>query len=117
VLAEMYIVKGNKEAKTSLEKIKKSKVKISKRRDLKAEPLSWAEVKMLSKLSGGADKLFDEEGFKKDPSLKNGSVLSENQMLKLMAKDHNFIKTPILLLENREVVYKFDDRSLKKINK
>jgi len=112
--AEVYVVGGSKGVRDSMNKIKKSKLKISRRRDLKREPLSWAEVKSLAKLSGGADKIFNGDGFENNASLKNGP-LSENQMLKLMAKDNVFIKSPILLLENRKVVYKIDTKALSRI--
>ena len=112
--AEVYVVGGSKGVRDSMDKIKKSKLKISRRRDLKREPLSWAEVKSLAKLSGGADKIFNDGGFENNASLKNGPF-SENQMLKLMAKDNVFIKSLILLLENRKVVSKIDTKALSRI--
>jgi len=105
--AQIFLVSGAKKSAEVLSSIKKAKVKISKKRDLKKNPLSWAEIKSLAKLSGGADKIFDRTGFRvngKATLSKDGTFLSENEMLKLMAQDHHFIRSPIILLENRKVI-------------
>jgi arsenate reductase len=79
-----------------------------KKRNVKEEPLSRAEVERLAETLGGAENLFSRRSVKyRELGLKD-KELSESEMLDLMAGEHTFLKRPILLIGNQAVAGFFE---------
>ncbi len=66
-------------------------------RDIKREPLDRSEISRLAALVGGAENLFSRRSVRyRELGLKD-KMLSESEMLDLMANEYTFLKRPILV--------------------
>ena len=70
-------------------------------RDLKAEPLSRAEVEDLARKVGGAEALFSKRAMKYRAMGLHERQLSEDEMLDLMAEEYTFVTRPVIVRADR----------------
>jgi arsenate reductase (glutaredoxin) len=66
-------------------------------RDLKAEPLSRAEVERLAERVGGADALFSRRALKYRLMGLHERVLGDDDLLRLMTEEYTFITRPVIV--------------------
>lgn len=84
------------------------RVAVAEFRDIKTEPLSRAEIERLARLLGGAANLFSRRSVKyRELGLKD-KIISENEMLDLMANEYTFLKRPILAAGKRAIAGFFE---------
>ena len=67
-----------------------------KKRNIKEEPLTRAEVERLATMLGGAENLFSRRSVKYRELGLRDKTLSEAEMFDLMASEYTFLKRPIL---------------------
>ncbi|MBA4121464.1 MAG: Spx/MgsR family RNA polymerase-binding regulatory protein [Acidobacteria bacterium] len=67
-----------------------------KKRNIKEEPLSRAEVERLTTMLGGAENLFSRRSIKYRELGLRDKTLSDAEKLDLMTSDFTFLKRPIL---------------------
>ncbi|HEY0458929.1 MAG TPA: Spx/MgsR family RNA polymerase-binding regulatory protein [Pyrinomonadaceae bacterium] len=77
-------------------------------RDIKENPLSRAEIENLAKKLGGADELFSRRAVKYRELKLNERVLSEDEMLDLMAEEYTFLKRPVLVFKGKAIAGFFE---------
>lgn len=70
-------------------------------RNLKAEPLSRAEVAELAHKVGGAGALFSKRAMKYRKMGLHERQLSEDEMLALMAEEYTFVTRPVVVRGER----------------
>lgn len=70
-------------------------------RDLKAEPLSRAEVEELARKVGGAEALFSKRAMKYRKMGLHEQQLSEDDLLRLMAEEYTFVTRPVIVRGER----------------
>jgi arsenate reductase len=68
-----------------------------RKRNIKDEPLSRAEIERLAAQLGGAENLFSRRSVKYRELGLRDKTLSENEMLDLMTSEYTFLKRPILV--------------------
>jgi arsenate reductase len=84
------------------------RVALTKLRDIKTEPLSRPEIERLAALLGGAENLFSRRSVKyRELGLKD-KMISENEMLDLMASEYTFLKRPVLVINDKAVAGFFE---------
>lgn len=71
--------------------------------DLKAQPLSAAEVRELASRVGGVEKLFSRRALKYRALGLHERELSEEEMLRLMAEEYTFVTRPVVVAEGAAV--------------
>lgn len=77
-------------------------------RDIKAEPLSRAEIAELSKMLGGAENLFSRRAVKFREMKLGERDLSSDEMLDLMANEYTFLKRPVAVAGGKAVAGFFE---------
>jgi arsenate reductase (glutaredoxin) len=70
---------------------------IDRFRDLKAEPLSEAEVRALAAKVGGVDALFSRRAMKFRQQGLHEQELSEDDLVGHMAREYTFITRPVIV--------------------
>ena len=70
-------------------------------RDLKAAPLSRAEVEELARKVGGAEALFSKRAMKYRAMGLHEQALSEDDLLRLMAEEYTFVTRPVIVRGER----------------
>jgi arsenate reductase (glutaredoxin) len=70
-------------------------------RDVKAEPLSRAEVEELARMVGGAEALFSKRAMKYRAMGLHEQTLSEDDLLRLMAEEYTFVTRPVIVRVDR----------------
>lgn len=70
-------------------------------RDLKAEPLSRAEVEELARKVGGAEALFSRRAMKYRKMGLHEQQLSDDDLLRLMTEEYTFITRPVIVRGDR----------------
>jgi arsenate reductase (glutaredoxin) len=70
-------------------------------RDLKAQPLSRAEVEELARKVGGAEALFSKRAMKYRKLGLHEEELSEDDLLRLMAEEYTFVTRPVIVRGDR----------------
>ncbi len=78
-------------------------IDIENRRDLKAQPLSRAEVERLARLVGGPRQLFSKRARAFRAMGLDKRELSDAEMIRLMTEQYTFIKRPVLVIGDRAV--------------
>jgi arsenate reductase len=76
-------------------------VEIRSFRDLKAQPLSRAEVEALARKVGGAGALFSKRAMKYRRMGLHEQDLSEDDLLRHMAEEYTFITRPVIVRGER----------------
>jgi arsenate reductase (glutaredoxin) len=76
-------------------------VPIRRYRNLKEEPLSEHEVRGLAEKVGGVDKLFSKRAMKFRQMGLHERVLSEDEMVRLMAEEYTFVTRPVIVCQDR----------------
>jgi arsenate reductase len=76
-------------------------VAIGSFRDLKAQPLSRAEVEELARKAGGAEALFSKRAMKYRSMGLHEQQLSEDDLLRLMTEEYTFVTRPVLVRGDR----------------
>lgn len=69
--------------------------------DLKAAPLSRAEVAELARKVGGAEALFSKRAMKYRKMGLHERPLTEDEMLDLMAEEYTFVTRPVIVRGER----------------
>lgn len=72
-------------------------VRIDGFRDLKAQPLSEAEVRDLARKVGGVEALFSKRAMKYRSMGLHERTLSEDEMARLMAEEYTFVTRPVIV--------------------
>jgi arsenate reductase len=72
-------------------------VTIQNFRDIKTQPLSWAEVEGLARKVGGAEKLFSKRAMKYRQMGLHEQQLSEDDLLRLMTEEYTFVTRPVIV--------------------
>jgi arsenate reductase (glutaredoxin) len=72
-------------------------------RDLKAEPLSRAEVEALAERAGGAGALFSRRAMKYRAMGLHERTLTDDDLLRLMAEEYTFVTRPVVVRGDRAV--------------
>ncbi len=80
-------------------------------RDVKAEPLSRAEVARLAELVGGAGELFSRRARKYRSMGLHERELTNDQMLDLMTEEYTFIKRPVLVVAGERATAGFTPKT------
>jgi arsenate reductase len=70
-------------------------------RDLKAAPLSRAEVEELARKVGGAEALFSKRAMKYRKMGLHEQALSEDDLLRLMTEEYTFVTRPVVVRGER----------------
>lgn len=70
-------------------------------RDVRARPLSRAEVEGLARKVGGAEKLFSKRAMKYRKMGLHERQLSADEMLDLMAEEYTFVTRPVIVRGER----------------
>jgi arsenate reductase (glutaredoxin) len=70
-------------------------------RDLKAEPLSRAEVEELGRKVGGAEALFSKRAMKYRKMGLHEQQLSDDDLLRLMTEEYTFVTRPVIVRGER----------------
>ncbi len=70
-------------------------------RDLKAAPLSRAEVNELARKVGGAEALFSRRAMKYRKLGLHERELSEDDLLRLMTEEYTFVTRPVIVRGER----------------
>lgn len=70
-------------------------------RDLKAQPLTRAEVEELAGKAGGAETLFSRRAMKYRSMGLHEQQLSEDDLLRLMTDEYTFVTRPVLVRGDR----------------
>ena len=70
-------------------------------RDLKAQPLSRAEVEELARKAGGAEALFSKRAMKYRSMGLHEQALSEDDLLRLMTEEYTFVTRPVIVRGDR----------------
>lgn len=78
-------------------------VTIAHQRDIKSNPLSFAEVKALAAKLGGAQALFSKRAIKFRTMGLSEKVLSDADLLRLMAEEYTFIKRPVIVVGSKSI--------------
>jgi arsenate reductase len=76
-------------------------VSVRSYRNLKAEPLSRAEVAELARKFGGAEALFSKRAMKYRKMGLHERQLSEDEMLDLMTEEYTFVTRPVIVRGER----------------
>lgn len=92
----------------ALRRLDYHRVQNVKKRNIKDEPLSREEVEKLAKMLGGAENLFSRRSVKYRELGLRDKVISENEMLDLMADEYTFLKRPILVANGKAVAGFFE---------
>ena len=80
----------------ALRRLDYHKIADVQKRNIKEEPLIRAEVEKLATMLGGAENLFSRRSIKYRELGLRDKMLSDAEMLDLMASDYTFLKRPIL---------------------
>ncbi len=92
----------------ALRRLDYHKVANVKKRNIKEEPLSRAEIERLATMLGGAENLFSRRSTKyRELGLKDKEI-SETEMLNLMASEYTFLKRPILVANGKAIAGFFE---------
>ncbi len=70
-------------------------------RDVKAEPLSRAEVEELARMVGGAEALFSKRALKYRKLGLHEQTLSDDDLLRLMTEEYTFVTRPVVVRGER----------------
>jgi arsenate reductase (glutaredoxin) len=70
-------------------------------RDLKAEPLTRAEVEELARKVGGVEALFSRRAMKYRKMGLHEQQLSDDDLLRLMAEEYTFVTRPVIVRGER----------------
>lgn len=92
----------------ALRRLDYHRVQNVKKRNIKDEPLTREEVEKLAKMLGGAENLFSRRSTKYRELGLRDKVISEEQMLDLMASEYTFLKRPILVAKGKAVAGFFE---------
>ncbi len=92
----------------ALRRLEYHSVPITKLRNIKEEPLSREEIQKLAKMLGGAANLFSRRSVKYRELGLRDKVISENEMLDLMASEYTFLKRPILVAKGKALAGFFE---------
>ena len=76
-------------------------VEVRRFHDVKAEPLSLAEVEDLAAKVGGADALFSRRALKYRAMGLHEQTLTDDDLLRLMTEEYTFITRPVIVRGNR----------------
>ena len=76
-------------------------VEIRSFRDVKAEPLSRAEVEELARKVGSAEALFSRRAMKFRKMGLHEQTLSDDDLLRLMTEEYTFITRPVIVRGDR----------------
>ncbi|MBA3694527.1 MAG: Spx/MgsR family RNA polymerase-binding regulatory protein [Acidobacteria bacterium] len=92
----------------ALRRLDYHKVANVKKRNIKEEPLSRAEIERLATMLGGAENLFSRRSTKyRELGLKDKEI-SVTEMLNLMASEYTFLKRPILVANGKAIAGFFE---------
>lgn len=80
-------------------------VRFSVVRDIKADPLSEAEVKDLVAKIGGAEALFSKRAMKFRSLGLHEQTLTAEQLVGHMATEYTFIKRPVVIFEATQAIF------------
>ena len=94
---EFYGLPNCTTCQKALRRLDYHRVENVKKRNIKEEPLSRAEIEGLVALLGGAENLFSRRSVKYRELGLRDKTLSANEMLDLMADEYTFLKRPILV--------------------
>ena len=83
-------------------------------RDMKAEPLSEAEVQRLVQAVGNEDLLFSKRAMRFRQWGLHDKTLAPNDLLDLMVKEYTFIKRPVVIFSNGYATAGFAPKQLEK---
>ncbi len=81
-------------------------------RDIKAEPLSEAEVQRLVQAVGSEEALFSKRAMKFRQWGLHEKELSSTDLVELMVKEYTFIKRPLVIFSNAYAVAGFAPKQL-----
>jgi len=76
-------------------------VEVREFRDLKARPLTRAEVEALARKVGGPDRLFSRRAMQYRQMNLHEQVLSDDDLLRLMAEEYTFVTRPVIVRGDR----------------
>ncbi len=92
----------------ALRRLEYHKVPITKKRNIKEEPLIREEIEKLAEMLGGIENLFSRRSAKyRELGLKD-KTLSDVEMLDLMADEYTFLKRPILVAGDKAIAGFFE---------
>ena len=104
----LYGLSGCTTCQKAMRRLERHRVKITKFRDIKEEPLLRQEVENLAEMLGGASELFSRRAVKYREMKLNERELSEAEMIDLMATDYTFLKRPILVINGKATAGYFE---------
>jgi arsenate reductase len=85
----------------ALDYLRAKGVGIESFRDLKAQPLSMAEVRDLARKVGSVEKLFSRRAMKYRQMGLHERELSEDEMVRLMSEEYTFVTRPVIVRGDR----------------
>jgi arsenate reductase len=85
----------------ALQHLRERGVAVQGFRDLKAQPLSRAEVEELARKAGGPETLFSRRAVKYRQMGLHERELSEEDLLRLMAEEYTFVTRPVIVRGDR----------------
>jgi arsenate reductase len=103
-----YGLPGCSTCQKALRRLEYHSVPVAKLRNIKEEPLSRAEIEELAKTLGSAENLFSRRSAKYRELGLRDKILSEDEMLDLMAGEYTFLKRPILAVNDKVIAGFFE---------
>jgi arsenate reductase len=85
----------------AIDYLREKNVRIESVRDLKAQPLTRAEVEELARKVGGAETLFSRRAMKYRQMGLHERELSEDDLLRLMTEEYTFVTRPVIVRGDR----------------
>lgn len=90
--------------------LKDAGIKIKKYINLKEEPVTKATVKKLIKLAGGTEAIFSKRAMKYRAWGLHEKTLSDDEMLDYMVQEYTFIKRPVLVTSDKQILAGFSKK-------
>jgi arsenate reductase len=97
VSVEVYGLPHCSTCQRALQHLRERGVAVQGFRDLKARPLSRAEVEELARKAGGAERLFSRRAMKYRQMGLHERQLAEDDLLRLMAEEYTFVTRPVIV--------------------
>ena len=101
VNVEVYGLPYCSTCQRAMQHLQERGVTIQNFRDVKAQPLSRAEVEGLARKAGGAEKLFSRRAMKYRQMGLHEQQLSEDDLLRLMTEEYTFVTRPVIVRGER----------------
>jgi arsenate reductase len=101
VRVEVYGLPHCSTCRRALQHLRERGVAVQTFRDLKAQPLSRAEVEALARKAGGADRLFSRRAMKYRQMGLHEQALSDDDLLRLMTDEYTFVTRPVIVRGDR----------------